>query len=127
MSPDDLWTKALAAAESARTLLEHGDGDGATSRAYYAMFNAARAMLWFTHGVEPGEAKTHATVIRRFSKHFVQNGPLDAEYGRLLMEAAQARMGSQPDLSQHRPSHAMPAAPVPYDSGRFGTPMAPVE
>lgn len=92
MSPDDLWAKALAAAESARTLLEHGDGDGATSRAYYAMFNAARAMLWFTHGVEPGEAKTHATVIRRFSKHFVQNGPLDAEYGRLLMEAAQARM-----------------------------------
>lgn len=91
MSPDELWTKALAAASSARTLLEHGDGDGATSRAYYAMFNAARALLWWKHGFGPGDAKTHATVIRRFSKHFVQDGPLGAEYGRLLIEAAQAR------------------------------------
>ena len=40
-----LMAKAVRAAESARILLDTGDKEGACDRAYYAMFNAARAAL----------------------------------------------------------------------------------
>jgi uncharacterized protein (UPF0332 family) len=41
----DLMAKAEQAAASARVLLDTGDGDGASNRAYYTMFDAARAVL----------------------------------------------------------------------------------
>jgi hypothetical protein len=41
----ELFTKAQTAATSARILLNAGDVDGACNRAYYAMFDAARAAL----------------------------------------------------------------------------------
>jgi uncharacterized protein (UPF0332 family) len=41
----ELMDKARRAATSARLLLDMGDLDGACSRAYYAMFDAARAAL----------------------------------------------------------------------------------
>jgi len=41
----ELFTKAQTAAASARILLNAGDVDGACNRAYYAMFDAARAAL----------------------------------------------------------------------------------
>jgi uncharacterized protein (UPF0332 family) len=91
MSPLDLWAKALNAAASARLLLGRGDGSGATSRAYYAMFNAARALLWLRDGIEPSDSKKHATTIRRFSERFVKTGLVPIELGRLLNEAAEAR------------------------------------
>ena len=91
MSPLELWAKALTAAASARALLEQGDGNGSTSRAYYAMFNAARALLWLRDGIEPSESKKHATTIRRFSEQFVKTGLVPAELGRLFNEAAEAR------------------------------------
>jgi uncharacterized protein (UPF0332 family) len=37
--------KAAQAVASARVLLETNDADGATNRAYYAMFDAAQAAL----------------------------------------------------------------------------------
>jgi uncharacterized protein (UPF0332 family) len=91
MSPLDLWAKALNAAASARLLLGRGYGSGATSRAYYAMFNAARALLWLRDGIEPSDSKKHATTIRRFSERFVKTGLVPIELGRLLNEAAEAR------------------------------------
>ena len=45
MSAEELMAKAFRAAASARLLLEAGDTDGACNRAYYAMFDAARAAL----------------------------------------------------------------------------------
>jgi uncharacterized protein (UPF0332 family) len=42
---DDLLKRARQAAQSARTLLESGDPNGAVNRAYYAMFYAAHAAL----------------------------------------------------------------------------------
>ena len=45
MSADDLLGKAERALASARLLLDAGDTDGACNRAYYAMFDAARAAL----------------------------------------------------------------------------------
>ncbi len=43
MRSEELFSKARTAAASARILLSAGDYDGACNRAYYAMFDAARA------------------------------------------------------------------------------------
>ena len=45
MTPTELMLKAQRALSSAQTLLNDGDVDGACNRAYYAMFDAARAAL----------------------------------------------------------------------------------
>jgi uncharacterized protein (UPF0332 family) len=50
-------------------LLEAGDPDGACNRAYYAMFDAARAALAET-GKDPG--RTHRGVLSAFSERLVK-------------------------------------------------------
>lgn len=65
-------------------LLATGDADGASSRAYYAMFDAARAAL-LASGFDVG--KTHKGVLNAFSDRLVRNGPLPKELGRLLKRA----------------------------------------
>lgn len=45
LTPAILTAKAERACLSARALLDLGDVDGACNRAYYAMFDAARAAL----------------------------------------------------------------------------------
>ena len=58
--------------------------------AYYAMFNAARALLDM-RGYGPEAVKTHAGVLRLFSLEFVNAGSLTAEYGRALRTAERLR------------------------------------
>jgi uncharacterized protein (UPF0332 family) len=90
---NDFWAKAVVAAKSARILLAAGDGDGAVSRAYYAMFDAARAAL---ESIDPdlAAARTHATIIRRFGKHVVLNRGLDPSLGRHLNTAEVVRLAA---------------------------------
>lgn len=76
--------KAVQAAASAKVLLDTGDADGACNRAYYAMFDAARAAL-IVSGAEVG--KTHKGVLNAFSDRLVKNGLLPKEMGRLLKYA----------------------------------------
>lgn len=64
MNADDLMAKAAQAAASARALLERGDADGACNRAYYTMFDAARAAL-LAAGHDVG--KTHRGVLNAFN------------------------------------------------------------
>jgi uncharacterized protein (UPF0332 family) len=85
-----LWNKACDAATEARLLFEAERYDGACSRAYYAMFNAARALL-ITEGIDPGSIKTHKTVQRLFSLHFVGRDSFDADDGRALRRAGESR------------------------------------
>ena len=73
MKAQDLMAKALPACASAKVLLETGDADGASNRAYYAMFDAARAAL-LASSFEVG--KTHRSVLNAFSDHLVKNGPV---------------------------------------------------
>jgi uncharacterized protein (UPF0332 family) len=77
-----LREKALRAAHSARTLHAEQDYDGACDRAYYAMFNIARALLEDEGALKPDEAKTHGTVLRLFSEVFVLSGRAALELGR---------------------------------------------
>lgn len=76
--------KAVQAAASAKVLLDTGDADGTCNRAYYAMFDAARAAL-LVSGHEVG--RTHKGVLNAFSDRLVKNGPLPKETGRMLKHA----------------------------------------
>lgn len=80
--------KAERAAASARVLLDAEDADGACNRAYYAMFDAARAAL-LAAGHEVG--KTHKGVPNAVSEHLVKNGLLPKDMGRLLKQAETRR------------------------------------
>ncbi|MDA8260286.1 MAG: HEPN domain-containing protein [Betaproteobacteria bacterium] len=84
MNVDDLMAKAAQAAESARALLARGDANGACNRAYYAMFDAARAALRAA-GNDVG--KTHRGVLNAFNDLLVKDGPMPKEAGRLLKHA----------------------------------------
>jgi uncharacterized protein (UPF0332 family) len=89
----DLRTKSLAALNSARLLLDSGDTDGACNRAYYAMFDSARAALLLANApVSPEVAKTHAGLISAFSLHLVKSGKLSADLGRAFSRAHEIRL-----------------------------------
>jgi uncharacterized protein (UPF0332 family) len=85
--------KADRAAMSARALLALGDVDGACNRAYYAMFDAARAALLASGApVKPDIGKTHRGLTNAFSDHLIKNGPVAKEMGRLLKRAEEIRL-----------------------------------
>ncbi len=85
--------KASRACTSARLLLQAGDADGACNRAYYAMFDAAKAVLLASTGtdyVPPG--KTHSGLIAAFGLHLVKPGIVAVELGRALNRAEEVRL-----------------------------------
>jgi len=83
-----LMAKAARACASARALLDLGDVDGACNRAYYAMFDAARAALLASAApVETHMGKTYSGLIAAFGLYLVKDGPIPRELG----PAAQAR------------------------------------
>jgi len=93
MKAADLMAKALRAAASARMLLDSGDADGACNRAYYAMFDAARAALLASGApVEPEIARTHNGLIAAFSLHLVKTGRVSVELGKALNKAEELRL-----------------------------------
>jgi uncharacterized protein (UPF0332 family) len=72
---------------SARLLLAHGDIDSAVSRAYYAAFFVAEALLEST-----GEVfSSHKAAIAAYGKHFAKTARLDPRFHRLLITAFQKR------------------------------------
>ncbi len=85
--------KARRALASAQKLLQDGDGDGACNRAYYAMFDAARAALIASNAPVPPEiAKTHSGLISAFSLHLVKPNLFPVELGRSLNKAEDLRL-----------------------------------
>ena len=92
MTPDILMSKAVRAVASAKLLLEDDDLDGACNRAYYAMFDAAKAALMaLVPGIDHSMAKTHGGLISAFSLHLVKTGTLPVEMGRALNRAHEIR------------------------------------
>ena len=93
MNAQDLLAKAIQAAASAKLLLDAGDADGACNRAYYAMFDAARAALLASGAPVPAEiAKTHSGLISAFSLHLVKTGRVPVEFGKSLNKAEELRL-----------------------------------
>lgn len=93
MKASDLMAKAIQAAASAKVLLDTGDMDGACNRAYYAMFDAARAALLASGAaVEADIARTHGGLISAFSLHLVKAGRVPVELGKSLNKAEELRL-----------------------------------
>lgn len=77
---------------SAHMSLREGDPDSAVNRAYYAMFNVARAAL-LNSGVPEGDLpRTHRGVIEAFRNHAVQTGRVDAELASTLSRTESLRL-----------------------------------
>lgn len=91
-TPAELFEKAEETLASARVMLDLGYAGGACNRAYYAMFDAARAALR-TKGLG-GRIKTHSGVINLFSLQFIKDGPLASDFGQLFKQAEKARYGA---------------------------------
>ncbi len=86
-----LLEKAARAVKSARVLLDLGDTDSACSRAYYAMFDAARGAL-ARRGYTPDSHKTHGSVHSAFAMEFVKTGLIPREIGRALGQVQDVRL-----------------------------------
>jgi uncharacterized protein (UPF0332 family) len=93
MTPEDYLRKAERALASARLLLQDGDCEGACNRAYYAMFDTARAALLRHGGMgNPAEARTHSGLIGAFGKHLVKTGIVGPDWGRSLNQVERIRL-----------------------------------
>lgn len=79
--------RARAKLAAAERLLASGDHDDAISRAYYAAFHAALALL-LTVGLSP---RSHDGTLSLFGLHFVKAGLLDASHGRALRRIKEDR------------------------------------
>jgi len=84
--------KASRAAMSAKVLLNDGDIDGACSRAYYAMFDAAKSALIASKSpVSVDDVKSHGGIIAMFGLHLVKTGDISKHLGHLLNRAQELR------------------------------------
>jgi uncharacterized protein (UPF0332 family) len=84
--------KADVALSSAKALFARGDVDGAVNRAYYAMFDPARAALIVSGDPtrqDPG--RTHSGLISEFGLCLVKPGFVEKELGRMLNRAHEIR------------------------------------
>ena len=92
-----LLRKAHRTVQSARLLLTDGDYDGAVSRAYYAMFYVAEALL-LAKGMT---FSSHSAVISAFGKEFAKPGTIPGEYHRNLLDAQEARNAGDYQVASH--------------------------
>jgi uncharacterized protein (UPF0332 family) len=91
----NVWlAKSGRCLQSAALLLESDDPDSACNRAYYAMFNAARAALRAVGQDELAMAKTHSGLVAAFGLHIVKAGHVPAALGRLFGRESLRRMVS---------------------------------
>ena len=105
----DAFPEASRTLEAAQLLSQRGFFDDAVSRAYYAMFYAAREALRLA-GSEP---KTHSGVASEFSRLYVQTGRLPAETARELRRLAAKRADADYEGLRLGPSEARSAVDAP--------------
>ena len=88
-------TNSLSAAE---TLISQSLFDDAISRAYYAMFYAAKALL-MRDGVEVGSK--HSAVVSAFGREYAKTGKIDPQYHRMFIEDFEWRQKADYDVYWH--------------------------
>ena len=80
---------------SSAALMELEDFDSAASRAYYAMFHAAEALL-LSKGLE---FASHRAVQSAFGREFAKNALLPERFHRSLLDAFESRMSADYESS----------------------------
>lgn len=84
---DKLLEKTKRKLQAAERLYEDGFYDDSISRAYYAMYQVAIALL-MTKDLTP---KTHSGVLTMLSLHFVKTGIVKKKYFDMFAHAKEAR------------------------------------
>lgn len=79
---------------AAKHSLENKDFEDAISRAYYAVFHSANALLQYV-GVE---VKSHQALKQMFGLHLVQSGLVEKEMGRCLNDLKDERENGDYDV-----------------------------
>jgi len=111
LKPAELIARARRSAASAKVLYDIEDMSGACNRAYYAMFDAARAAL--LAGKEPVKSeliKTHSGLIAAFSLHLIKPGRIPTAYGKSLRQVDQIRLIA--DYSDEEPDRETAASSI---------------
>jgi uncharacterized protein (UPF0332 family) len=111
LKPAELIARARRSAASAKVLYDIEDMSGACNRAYYAMFDAARAAL--LAGKEPVKSeliKTHSGLIAAFSLHLIKPGRIPTTYGKSLRQVDQIRLIA--DYSDEEPDRETAASSI---------------
>lgn len=102
MTPEQLalLDKARRSLQAAQSLIEQEFYDFAVSRAYYAMFYIAEALL----DQEGLSFSSHAALISAFGQYLARPGKVPTEFHRQLIDAQAQRIRAdydlQPDLQQ---------------------------
>lgn len=90
---DQFKRKAASSLAAAQLLLENGYPDEASSRAYYAMFDAARAALLSVNAPTEAEtARTHSGLMTAFARYIVAPGLVSRDVARTLAQAQHIRL-----------------------------------
>jgi uncharacterized protein (UPF0332 family) len=89
-----LLDKARRSIEAAQSLIQQKFYDFAVSRAYYAMFYVAEALL----DQEGLSFSSHAAVISAFGQHLARPGKIPTEFHRQLIDAQAQRTRADYDL-----------------------------
>jgi uncharacterized protein (UPF0332 family) len=111
-------TKAEGKIAAARADLAAGRCDDDASRAYYAMFHAARALL----AAKGLTARSHSGLAPVFGEHLVRSGEVDVRLGRWLGQGRRTReIGDYDDflsIEQDEATEAVSRAERFLDEGR---------
>ena len=83
-----LLKKAKRSIEAAKLLLNESDHDFAASRAYYAMFYIAEALL-NEHGLH---FRKHSAVHAAYGEEFAKTAVLDPKFHRWLLDTSDKRL-----------------------------------
>lgn len=94
-----LLRKAQRSVDAARLLSDEGHADFAASRAYYAMFYVAEALL-LEHGLAFSK---HSAVHAAFGQHFAKTGIVSPDLHRTLLDAARVRTVGDYDIGPDVP------------------------
>ena len=106
-----LMIKARHALGVAEKLRAGGDFPDAASKAYYAMFYAAQALLK-SHGIE---VVKHSAVASVLGRRFAKTGRLDPKFHRIFLNARRVRETADYGIFQEVTEHA---AEVAVEEGR---------
>lgn len=83
--------------KSARDLLRNEDFADSVSRSYYAIFQAARALM----ALDGLDSRKHSGVVSLFNRHFIKSGKLDKHWAVVLKDARRSReMADYTDLAE---------------------------
>jgi uncharacterized protein (UPF0332 family) len=85
------WEKATEAGGDAHALFARGSFNGAANRAYFAMYNAARAALEVVTDLAVADVRRHSAILKLFGQHVVKAGLLSPTLSKSINDAFETR------------------------------------